>query len=91
MPYSPASAAATSSWVDSGFDAHRAIERAAAFSAIIRLAVSVVTCRQAPSAEASERLVAREALAELRKTGICPSAHSIRLTPSADRPRSRTS
>src|SRR5689334_24888222 len=47
MPYSATSAAATSSWVESGFDAHRSTSAPPALSVRARLAVSDVTCRQA--------------------------------------------
>ena len=48
MPYSATSAAATSSLVDSGFEAASTTSAPPALSVRIRLAVSVVTWRQAP-------------------------------------------
>ena len=47
IPYSETSAAATSSWVESGFDAQRTTSAPPAFSVRIRFAVSVVTWRHA--------------------------------------------
>ena len=47
MSYSSTSAAATSSCVESGFDAHSTTSAPPAFSVRMRFAVSVVTCRHA--------------------------------------------
>ena len=47
MSYSWTSAAATSSCVDSGFDAQSTTSAPPAFSVRARFAVSVVTCRHA--------------------------------------------
>ena len=47
MSNSWTSAAATSSWVDSGFEAHRTTSAPPAFSVRIRFAVSLVTCMTA--------------------------------------------
>ena len=65
MPYSATSAAATSSCVLSGFDAQSAMSAPPSRSAIIRFAVSVVTCRHAPTRTPVQRLLLREALADL--------------------------
>ena len=54
MPAST-SAAATSSWVDNGFDAQSATSAPPACSVSIRFAVSVVTCRHAPMRMSCER------------------------------------
>src|ERR671930_1754045 len=81
MPSSPASAAATSSWVLSGFEAHRAMSAPAAFSAIIKLAVSVVTCRHAPSRSRASGFSRLKRSRMLRRTGIWPSAQRMRASP----------
>ena len=47
MPKSFTRLAATSSWVDSGFEAQRTRSAPPAFRVRARLAVSAVTCRQA--------------------------------------------
>ena len=65
MPSYFTSAAAVSSWVDSGFEAHRNTLAPPAFSVRIRLAVSVVTCRQAAMVTPLQRLLLGEALAHL--------------------------
>ena len=75
---SAASAAATSCCVANGLDAHSATSAPPACSVRTRIAVSDVTCRQAPTATpASGRSRAKRSRIE-RRTGICPSAHSIR-------------
>jgi hypothetical protein len=53
MPYLSTRAAATSSFVDSGFEAHRPTSAPPAASVRARLAVSVVTCRHAESVRPS--------------------------------------
>src|SRR6516165_8500238 len=91
MSYSFTSAAATSSWVESGFDAQQNTSAPPALSVRSRLAVSQVMCRHAPrrcplsvsSLEKRSRI--------RRRTGIWRSAHSIRLKPADARPRSWTS
>ena len=91
MPYSSTSAAATSSCVDSGFDAQRTTSAPPAWSVRARFAVSVVTCRHAeircPASGCSRSKRSRIAAS----TGICRSAHAIRRTPSAASARSFTS
>src|SRR4029453_10867924 len=88
---SSTSAAATSSCVESGFEAQRTTSAPPAFSVRARLAVSVVTCRQAemryPESGCSRSKRSRIAAS----TGICRSAHSIRRTPSGASARSFTS
>src|SRR5438105_4819465 len=49
MPWRWARAAATASLVESGFEAQSATSAPAAWSVSIRVAVSEVTCRQAPT------------------------------------------
>src|SRR5829696_4421209 len=78
---SASSAAATSSCVVSGLAAASATSAPPAASARARHAVSAVTCRQAPTRRpASGRAVASRSRID-RRTGICPSAHSIRARP----------
>src|SRR3954447_21312351 len=78
---SSASAAATSGWVANGLDAHSATDAPPAASARTRQAVSDVTCRHAPTTmPSSGRSRAKRSRIE-RRTGICPSAHSIRARP----------
>src|SRR4029077_4218430 len=80
MP-SARNASATSSWVESGLAAARTTRAPPACSARIRFAVSAVTCRHAAIAMPSNgRSRARRSRIE-RRTGICPSAHSIRAWP----------
>src|SRR5437763_9403757 len=91
MSYSSTSAAATSSCVESGFDAQSTTSAPPALSVRIRLAVSVVTWRQAemryPSSGFSRSNRSRIAC----RTGICRSAQSMRRTPSGASARSFTS
>src|SRR5438045_6309289 len=91
MSYSSTSAAATSSCVESGFDAQRTTSAPPAFSVRIRLAVSVVTWRHAemryPASGCSRSKRSRIAC----RTGICRSAHVMRRTPSGASERSFTS
>src|ERR671915_840764 len=85
------SAAATSSWVDSGLEAHTATSAPPAWRASSRLAVSVVTWRQAPTViPASGRSFSNRSRISDR-TLISPLAHSIRSRPFSARPRSLTS
>src|SRR5262249_28904251 len=75
-------AAATSSWVESGFDPHRNTCAPPACSVRARFAVSVVTCRQAEIRRplSGRSFANRERIA--RSTGMWRSAHSIRALPS---------
>src|SRR5256714_8689709 len=85
------SAAATSSWVDSGLAAHSATLAPPSASAATKFAVSAVTCRQAATrTPASGCSTAKRPRIE-RRTGICPSAHTTRASPSPARERSATS
>src|SRR2546427_4634849 len=81
MPYLCPRAVASSSWVESGFEAQSAISAPPSFSVSMRFAVSVVTCRQAairfPLSGRSRANRARI----WRSTGISRSDHSIRFTP----------
>src|SRR5437763_6067782 len=91
MSYSSTSAAATSSWVDSGLEAQSTTSAPPAFRVRARFAVSVVTCRQAEIRypESGCSLSKRSRMAA--STGIWRSAHSMRRTPSGASARSFTS
>src|SRR2546423_10294251 len=85
MPWARTRWAATSSCVDSGLEAHSATWAPPAFRATTRLAVSVVTCRQAARRlPLSGRSRANRSLSS-RSTGIERSAHSVRRRPSSAR------
>src|SRR5919108_2897201 len=91
MPWCDASAAATASLVESGFDAHSAMSAPPAFSVSIRLAVSLVTWRHA----ATRRSLSGCSLANRSRmrlsTGISRAAQSTRSWPCVARFRSFTS
>ena len=90
-PGQEASAAATSSWVDSGLDAARWTRAPADLRTFTRTAVSAVTCRQAATARPSSgRLAANDSRMRPR-TGMVRSAQPIRAWPAAARPGSATS
>ena len=90
-PWSPTSAAATSSWVESGLDATSTTSAPPAWRVRTRLAVSAVTCRLAETrSPASGRSRAKRARIAA-STGISRSAQSIRWRPSGASPRSATS
>src|SRR5271170_5604882 len=91
MPYSATSAAATSSCVESGLLAQQTTSAPPALSARSRLAVSQVICRHAPSRWPFKGSSLPKRSRIIRSTGICRSAHSIRLRPASASPRSRTS
>src|SRR5690242_16617352 len=77
---------ATSSCVESGLDAQSVTSAPPAWRVVIRLAVSVVTCKQAPMRTPFRGFcLAKRALIEAR-TGISRLAHSIRLSPSLAKP-----
>src|SRR3954470_13025239 len=82
MSYSSTSAAATSSCVESGFDAQSTTSAPPAFSVRIRLAVSVVTWRQAEMRYPSSGFSFSNRSPIACRTGICRSAHWILRTPS---------
>src|SRR2546426_8211054 len=83
MSYSFTSAAAVSSWVESGFDAQSATWAPPALSVSMSTAVSVVTCRQAPSRSPLSGCSRANRSLTCRSTGIDCSAHSIFSRPSA--------
>ena len=91
MPYSATSAAATSSCVLSGFDAQSAMSAPPSRSAIIRFAVSVVTCRHAAMRSPFSGFSFAKRARICSVTGISRAAHSMRRTPSSASRRSRTS
>ena len=91
MPYSFTSAAAVSSCVDSGFEAQRATWAPPAFSVIMSTAVSVVTCRHAPSRTPFNGCSFVKRSRTCRSTGIDCSAHSILSLPAWANERSLTS
>src|SRR2546428_1924289 len=91
MSYSCTSAAAVSSCVDSGLDAHSASWAPPALSVSIRTAVSVVTCRHAPSRIPLSGCCCVNRSRTWRSTGIDCSAHSIRSRPSLASERFLTS
>src|SRR5690606_31486058 len=88
-PWSRTRWAATSSWVESGFEAHSATSAPAARSVIIRLAVSVVTCRQHAIRRPASGFSAANRERIWRSTGIERSAHSVRRRPSSASEMSR--
>src|SRR5713226_8594747 len=79
----PTSAAATASFVDSGLDAQRAMSAPAAFSVSMRLAVSLVTCRQAASLIPLSGCSLANRWRMSSSTGISRAAQSIKFWPSA--------
>ena len=79
---SSASAAATSSCVESGFGAHSATSAPPARSVRTRFAVSEVTCRQAPTFTPASGCSPAKRSAIERSTGIWASAQSMRARPS---------
>src|SRR5579872_6300826 len=88
MPWLTASVAATSSCVESGLLAHRAISAPPAASAIMRFAVSVVTCKHAPTCKPLSGCVRAKRSPMARNTGMLCAAQATRRLPSAARPRS---
>src|SRR5215210_4667151 len=91
MSNSSTSAAATSSCVESGFEAQSTTSAPPSLSVRIRFAVSLVTCRQAETRYPASGCSAAKRSRIAARTGICRSAHSIRLRPSGASPRSLTS
>ena len=82
-PSASTSAAATSSWVDSGLAEHSAtLGAAGAAASAIRFAVSAVTCRQAAIRSPSSGRSAANRSRIWARTGICPAAQAIRASPS---------
>ena len=77
--------AATSSCVDSGFEAHTTTSAPPALSVDTRFAVSVVTCKHAESRMPLSGFSFANRFLINRSTGISRSAHSIRFFPSPAR------
>ena len=69
------------SWVDKGFDAQRTTCAPPALSVLIRLAVSVVTCKQAAIRTPFRGFSFANRSRINRRTGILLSAHSILFLP----------
>src|SRR5689334_12572703 len=80
-----ASAAAVSSWVDSGLDAARSTRAPPARSALIRTALSAVTCRQAATVRPSSGCSAANLSATRPSTGMARRAQPIRVSPASAR------
>ena len=91
MPKSRTSEAAVSSWVDSGLDAHSVTSAPPATSTRMRLAVSVVTCMQAPMRTPSSGRSSAKRSRILASTGMSRSAHRMRARPASASDRSLTS
>src|SRR3954465_6981246 len=91
MSNSSTSAAATSSCVESGFEAQSTTSAPPSLSVRIRFAVSLVTWRQAETRYPTSGCSAAKRSRIAASTGICRSAHSMRLTPSGASARSLTS
>src|SRR5215470_5230626 len=91
MSYSCTSAAAVSSWVESGLEAQRATCAPPALRVSISTAVSVVTCRHAPRRMPLSGCSCVKRSRTWRSTAIDCSAHSIRRRPSAASERFLTS
>src|SRR6202521_4808807 len=77
--------AATSSWVDSGLLAQTVTSAPPACSVRIRLAVSLVTCRQAAIRSPVSGFSSLKRLRIIARTGISWSAHSMRSLPAPAR------
>src|ERR1035441_503015 len=91
IPNSATSAAATSSCVESGFEAQSTTSAPPAWSARARFPVSLVTWRQAESRMPSSGLSFSNRSRILARTGLERSAHSMRSRPLPARARSFTS
>src|SRR5262245_50681271 len=91
MSYSLTSAAAVSSWVESGLEAQRASCAPPALSVSMSTAVSVVTCRHAPRRMPLSGCSWVKRSRTCRSTGIDCSAHSIFSRPSLASDRFLTS
>src|SRR6202047_640000 len=77
--------AATSSWVDSGLLAQTVTSAPPACSVRIRLAVSLVTCRQAATRNPASGFSWLKRWRIIARTGISWSAHSMRSLPAPAR------
>src|SRR3989344_2203235 len=82
IPYSSTRPAAASSCEESGLDEQRATFAPPSLRVIIRLAVSTVTCRQAPTRCPLKGFSFRKRSRIPRRTGISCAAHSMRSAPS---------
>src|SRR5579863_7526166 len=91
IPYSAISAAATSSCVVSGLEAHSTRSAPPAFKVIARFAVSVVICKQPDMRIPFKGISFAKRSRISRKTGISLAAHSMRSFPRAASERSLTS
>jgi len=83
--------AVTSSWVLKGFEAQTTTSAPPSRRVIARLAVSVVTCRQAETFKPSSGRSVMKRLRMSLRTGIHCAAHSMRAFPLGARPRSLAS
>ena len=91
MPSCLTRVAATSSCVDSGFDAHKSRSAPPALSVLARLAVSAVTCRQADILIPASGFSLSKRSRIARSTGMSRSAQSTRFRPASASDRSFTS
>src|SRR5437660_9160283 len=85
--YSRTRLAATSSWVESGLDAHRATSAPPSRRQIAKLAVSAVTCRQAEMRTSFSGCFLINSLRIIWSTFIDWLAQSIRFLPRSARSR----
>src|SRR5579859_3354571 len=83
--------AATSSCVESGLEAHSTTSAPPSRRAIIKLAVSLVTCRQAEARKPFRGCSFTKRLRMISRTGICCAAHSILRLPASAKEMSFTS
>src|SRR5207302_10493054 len=90
IPCSAERAAATASLVESGFEAQRTTSAPPALRVIIRLAVSLVTWRQAETRSPDRGRCSRKRSRIRSSTGTSRAAQWIRPWPSLASPRSRT-
>src|SRR5690625_1382070 len=81
MAYTPFNAAATSSWVLNGLEAHSATSAPPAANVRMRLAVSVVTCMHAAMRKPAKGFVRDHSSRMATSTGMFCSAHSMRRRP----------
>src|SRR5680860_313774 len=91
IPKSSHKEAATSSWVDNGFEAHSTTSAPPALRVMARFAVSEVTWRQAETRIPSSGRSFSKRLRIADSTGICRSAQAIRRFPEGARAISLTS
>src|SRR5688572_21708389 len=91
MPKSCTNEAATSSWVLNGFEAQITASAPPSRNVVIKLAVSVVTFRQAETFRPFRGFSFKNRLRMSSSTGIEREAHSILFLPLPARPKSFTS